>query len=132
MDLKNFPVCPEPQCYIYLFLNNAGKVKIGKTTDIYKRYLSLCGSNGQGIPINKCYISPMTFLFPMEKTMHNKFHSYRIPNTEWFYDESDPTGEILFDNMVIYMELLFSSASYKKCNELRKQIWNKGGDVCDD
>lgn len=132
-DLKELPILEEPKIYIYAMWNSEGKVKIGKTKDIYKRYLSLCGSNGQGIPIHKVYCSEESYLTTLERVMHDKFSKYRIPNTEWFCSADDKSGEVLFDNVVNELVLLFSSTSYKKCNELRRKIheWNKGGDICD-
>lgn len=129
-ELKDIPIVNDPQVRIYVFLNDAGKVKIGRTKDIYKRYLSLCGSNGQGNTLTKCLVSPSTFLFSIEGTMHNKFNRYRIPNTEWFYDEKDPTGEQLFNDATEHLKLLFSSTGYKKCNALRRSI-HEGGDIRD-
>lgn len=136
-DLKEFSILEEPMVRIYIFLNSVGKIKIGRTKDIYKRYLSLCGSNGQGNEINKCLVSQSTYLYTLENIMHIKFNKFRIPNTEWFYDKSDPTGEKLFSEASEYLKLLFSSDSYKKCNNLRKKtlennIKNKGGDADDD
>lgn len=80
-DLKDIPVLEEPELRIYVMLNNEGRVKIGKTKDIYKRYLSLCGSNSQGIEITTCLVSPSTYLYSIEIILHNKFNRYRIPNT---------------------------------------------------
>ena len=101
-------------------LNEDGKVKIGKTKNIYQRYLSLCGSNSQGVAIQKVCVSPKTFLFTIETIMHNKFAKYRIPSTEWFYNKEDTSGERLFEQACDELKLLFSSTDYKKCNELRK------------
>ena len=123
-DLKEYPILEEPMVYIYIFLNNAGKVKIGKTKDIQQRYMSLCGSNSAGDKIIKVFISPSTYLYSIEKTMHNKFDKYRIPNTEWFYDPSDCNGEKLFNNVFNELKILFSSDSYKRCNNLRKLLNN--------
>ena len=108
-DLKDIPILEEPQLRIYVFLNNEGRVKIGKTKNIYQRYLSLCGSNSQGINIVSCMTSPPTYLYTLETIMHNKFDKYRIINTEWFYNEEDPTGEILFKTICKELKLLFSS-----------------------
>jgi hypothetical protein len=130
-DLKDIPILEEPQLRIYVFLNEEGKVKIGKTKDIYKRYLSLCGSNSQGINITNCMTSPATYLYTLESIMHDKFTKYRIPHTEWFYNEEDPTGILLFENACKELKLLFSSTDYKKCNELRKNMSKKAGD-CND
>lgn len=134
-DLKELSILEEPKLRIYIFLNDGGRVKIGKTKNIQQRYQSLCGSNGGSFKITKSLVSPSTYLYTLESIMHNKFNKYRIPNTEWFYDKDDPTGETLFTNAAEELKLLFSSVSYKKCNELRKQLYktnrNKGGDVDD-
>ena len=133
-DIKNYPILDEPKLYVYIMLNDIGKVKIGKTKNIQQRYQSLCGSNGQGNKIVKMYISNSTYLYTLENIMHDKFNKYRIPNTEWFYDKFDVSGEILFNKIVKELELLFSSITYEKCNSLRKKNYkdkNKGGDTCD-
>ena len=122
-DIKEFPILEEPKLYIYIMLNDSGKVKIGKTKNIQQRYQSLCGSNGQGNKIIKLFCSPSTYLNTIEKIIHNKFSKYRIPNTEWFYDKEESTGEKLFVNVIEELQLLFSSASYKRCNDLRKILY---------
>ena len=133
-DIKGYPILEEPKVYIYVMLNNVGKVKIGRTRNMQKRYQSLCGSNGQGNCISQVYVSPPTFLSSLENIMHSKFNNYRIPRTEWFYDEEDSIGETLFSNAVNELESLFSSAEYKKCNDVRKRLYevkiakDKGGD----
>lgn len=119
-ELKDFPVLEDSKIYIYIFLNNAGKVKIGKTKNILQRYHSLCGSNSAGDMIIKSCISPSTYLYTIETIMHDKFSQYRIPNTEWFYNTQDLSGTILFESMMKELKSIFSSVSYKKCNQLRK------------
>ena len=130
-DLKDIPILEEPQLRIYVFLNEEGKIKIGKTKNIYQRYLSLCGSNSRGVELIECMVSPATYLYSLESLMHDKFLKYRIPNTEWFYNKKDPTGELLFEKVCEELKLLFSSTDYKKCNELRKSIVVKAGDYND-
>ena len=134
-DLKDYPILEEPQLRIYVMLDTEGRVKIGKTKNIYQRYLSLCGSNSRGSDIIDCLCSPSTYLYTLETIMHNKFKQYRIPNTEWFYDETDMNGERLFEKACEELKLLFSSTDYKRCNELRKKMYEenkkKGGEVCD-
>ena len=125
-DIKEYPVLEEPKLYIYIMLNSSGRVKVGKTKNIQQRYQSLCGSNTGGSKIEKCLVSPSTYLYTIETIMHDKFDKFRIPNTEWFYDEEDVTGERLFDNASNELRLLFSSTSYKRCNNLRKLLF-KGG-----
>lgn len=129
-DLKDYPILEEPKLYVYVMLNTAGKIKIGKTKNIQQRYMSLCGSNSAGDKIVKVCVSPSSYLYTLEQIMHNKFDRYRIPNTEWFYDSNDISGENLFNNAINELKLLFSSTSYKKCNNLRKSLCdcNKDGD----
>ena len=129
-DLKEYPILEEPKLYTYIMLNDAGKVKIGITKNIQQRYMSLCGSNSAGDKIIKVCVSPSSYLYTIEQIMNSKFNKFRIPNTEWFYDKSDYSGENLFNNAVNELKLLFSSASYKKCNNLRKLLseTNKAGD----
>lgn len=124
-DLKEFPILNDQKLYIYVMLNDAGKVKIGKTKNIQQRYQSLCGSNGQGNQILKVCCSPSSYLYTLENIMHYKFKKYRIPNTEWFYDETDSNGEKLFEKAMEELKLLFSSAEYKKCNKVRKELYEK-------
>lgn len=135
-DLKDIPILEEPQLRIYIFLDEEGKIKIGKTKNIYQRYLSLCGSNSRGVKITECMVSPSTYLYSLESLMHDKFTRYRIPNTEWFFNKEDPTGEKLFKKACEELKLLFSSIDYRKCNNIRKQtcekkILKKVGDVDD-
>lgn len=129
-DIKDYPILEEPKLYVYIMLNDAGKVKIGKTKNIQQRYQSLCGSNGQGNQIVKVCVSPSSYLYTLENIMHDRFDRFRIPNTEWFYDKEDITGESLFNNAVNELRQLFSSACYKTCNKLRKSLY-KGGVVHD-
>ena len=134
-DLKDYPILETPKLYVYVMHNTAGKVKIGITRNIQQRYQSLCGSNCAGDHIDHVLVSPSTYLYSLEITMHNKFHRYRIPDTEWFYDKEDPSGESLYKNAVEYLKLLFSSTSYKKINAMRKEVEMKeltGGDFNDD
>ena len=121
-NLKDFPVLDEPQTRIYIMLNSTGKIKIGKSKDIYKRYLSLSGSNSQGNEIIKVLVSPPTYLYTIETIMHEKFATYRIPNTEWFYDEDDSSGDELFTAATKELRLLFSSDQYKLCNSVREEF----------
>jgi hypothetical protein len=120
-DLKNYPVLEDGRVYIYVMVNSAGRIKIGKTTNIQQRYQSLCGSNSAGMEIINVCCSPSTYLYTLEPIMHDKFAKYRIPNTEWFYDEEN-TGELTFEKVVKELHSLFSSSDYKRCNEVRKQV----------
>ena len=121
-DLKDYPILEEPKLYVYIMLNEAGKIKIGKTKNIQQRYMSLCGSNSAGDKIIKVCVSPSSYLYTLEQIMHDKFNKYRISNTEWFYYKKDPSGEFLFDKAVNKLRQLFSSTDYEKCNNLRKSL----------
>ena len=122
-DLKDYPILEEPKLYIYIFHNQGGKIKIGKTKNIHQRYQSLCGSNCAGDYIDICLVSPSTYLYTLETIMHDKFDKYRIPNTEWFYNKEDPTGMKLFEAACEELRLLFSSVGYKRCNKIRQEYW---------
>lgn len=122
-DLKDYPILEEPKLYIYILHNQGGKIKIGKTKNIQQRYQSLSGSNSAGDLIDTVLCSPSTYLYTLETIMHDKFNKYRIPNTEWFYNKEDPSGERLFEIACEELKLLFSSDSYKRCNEIRKAFW---------
>ena len=113
----------EGQLFIYIVKNSSGRIKIGRTTDPTQRLKSLSGSNGGGFKIEKYFISEPTCLYTLETIMHDKFDKYRIPNTEWFYNKDDPSGEKLFEAACEELKLLFSSASYKRCNKIRKEFW---------
>lgn len=114
-NLKDFPILENGEIYIYVMENDDKKIKIGKTSNIQQRYQSLCGSNSQGIPITRVFVSDSTYLYTIERIMHDHFEDYRIKNTEWFNEN------ITFKDAVIYLLSLFSSVGYKKCNELRKK-----------
>ena len=124
-DLSTFEILVDGQVYIYILQNSAGKIKVGITTNILQRLQSLSGSNGQGNIIEKCYLSPATYLKTIEGIMHTRMSKYRIPNTEWFYYDEDPSGDIMFDSAIELIEKLFNSKSYEVCNNLRKEFISK-------
>lgn len=114
LDLKEIPELEEPQVYIYVMKNSVGKIKIGKTKNIYKRYLSLSGSNSQGNDITNVYCSPATYLYSMEWMMHDHFKDFRIKGTEWFEGVS-------YKEIVDFLNTNLESENYKTCNELRRK-----------
>ena len=122
LDIKLSPVLEAPEKYVYILLNTAGKVKVGISHNIQQRIQSLSGSNSQGNKIIKCYHSPATYLYTIEEIMHGRMDRCRLKNTEWFYYEEDPTGEILYYSAIELLEKLFNSNSYERCNELRKKM----------
>ena len=106
------------QIYIYVILNAPqGNIKIGKTTNIQKRLKSLSGSNSGGNEIIACYCSHPTWMHSMEKTCHNHYELYRIQGTEWFDGK-----KIKFDEVVEYVDGLFHSENFARCNELRRKL----------
>lgn len=115
--LKQIPVLEDEQLYIYVMLCSNGNVKIGKTTNIVQRLISLSGSNGYGEKITAIYCSPSTWIQSIESTCHNHYHYARIPGTEWFDGH-----KVDFNEVVEYVDGLFHSKGFETCNELRKKI----------
>ena len=120
LELKNIPILEDEQVYIYAMLNTCNKIKIGITKNIQQRYQSLCGSNSQGNEIIKVYVSESTYLNNLEKMIHEHFGQFRLKKTEWF--ASNKFGTLKYEEVIEYIEQLFSSADYKRCNEVRKRI----------
>ena len=115
--LKEISILEDEQIYLYVMLSSNGNVKIGKTTNIIQRLKSLSGSNGYGEKITALYCSPPTCMQSMEGTCHNHYHFARIPGTEWF----DGT-KVYFNEVVEYVDGLFHSESFERCNELRRKV----------
>ena len=115
--LKSVPILEDGQIYIYVILNTLGNVKIGKTTNIHQRLQSLSGSNGGGSKLLKVYCSPSTWLQSIEGTCHNHYHFARISGTEWFDGR-----KINFKEVVEYVDALFRTNGYERCNELRRKV----------
>lgn len=113
-DLRDISKLEKPQVYIYIMRNSDDKIKIGKTSNIYQRFLSLSGSNSQGNVITDVYCSPTTYVHNVETVMHQHYEKYRIKGTEWFKG-------IDFYDVVHILDGIFNSSSYKRCNELRQK-----------
>ena len=112
------PAVSDGQLYIYVIENYPqGNIKIGKSSNVKRRFQSLSGSNGGGNRLVKFAVSPVTYLYSLEVTMHTHFHQFRIKGTEWF----DGT-KITFDEVVAYLDSLLSQSSYERCNEIRKNF----------
>lgn len=114
--LQYVPVLDNEQIYIYVILNSSGNVKIGKTTNIENRIRSLSGSNAAGERIISVYVSPATWIHSIEGTCHNHYHYARIGG-EWF-----DGCKVEFDEVVEYVDGLFRTDGYDRCNKLRRQI----------
>lgn len=106
------------QIQIYIIENSGGYVKIGLSENVEQRLSSLSGSNGGGHKIIRSWVSPKTYLYTMERIMHQHFHEYRISGTEWFED-------ISFDEVVLYAEELFNSSEFKRCEQIRKDAYER-------
>ena len=117
------PVLEDEQVYIYAMLNTCNKIKIGITKNIQQRYQSLCGSNSQGNEILKVYVSEATYLSNLEKMIHEHFEEFRLKKTEWFV--SNKNGILKYEDVIEYIKLLFSSADYKRCNEIRRKMYER-------
>ena len=98
---------------IYIIENDGGYIKIGVSTNVEKRLEMLSGSNGGGHKITRSWISPQTWLYTMEKVLHNHFSINRIEGTEWFED-------VKFEDVVSRAKGLFSSEEYQLCNKARE------------
>lgn len=123
LDLKIIPILEDEQVYIYAMLNTCNKIKIGITKNIQQRYQSLCGSNSQGNEILKVYVTEATYLNNLEKMIHEHFDKFRLKKTEWFV--SNKFGVLKYEEVIEYIEQLFSSADYKRCNEIRRKIYER-------
>ena len=123
LELKNIPILEDEQVYIYAMLNTCNKIKIGITKNIQQRYQSLCGSNSQGNEILKVYVTEATYLNNLEKMIHEHFDKFRLKKTEWFV--SNKSGVLKYEEVIEYIEQLFSSADYKRCNEIRRKIYER-------
>lgn len=97
---------------IYILENDAGLIKIGITTNFENRKRSLSGSNGGGHKIVREYVSANTYLYTLERIMHNIFQDYRIEGSEWFEG-------VTFEEVVSKLVELMSSEEYFKCNKIR-------------
>jgi hypothetical protein len=107
------------QLYIYIIENYPQKnIKIGRTTNPVQRFRSLSGSNNGGNYIKRVAISPITYLYTLEKRCHIHFDQFRISGTEYFSD-------LLFEDAVEYLDDIFCSESYTRCNKIRKDFYDK-------
>ena len=110
------PVLNDGQLYIYVLENSPqGNIKIGMSTNMQQRLHSLSGSNSGGNKITRCAISDATYLYTLERILHNIFREHRIDGTEWFHGDN-----ISFATVCQKANELFASIEYQKCNEVRK------------
>lgn len=111
------PVAEAGQLYIYVLENYPqGNIKIGRSTNPAQRIRSLSGSNNGGNMISRVAISPMTYLYTLEKTSHNHFERYRVKGTEYFKD-------ITFEDAVQFLDDIFNSENYIRCNNVRRDCY---------
>ena len=115
-ELKTIPECEDRQGYVYV-IDNGEHIKIGWSTNVYQRMISLSHSNTGGNEIKRIYLSPMSAIYnTLEYSMHQTFRDYRTVG-EWF------TG-ISFEEVCSQLDDFCKSDSYIRCNEVRKQ-YNK-------
>jgi hypothetical protein len=118
----NVPILDNKQLYIYVLENSPQKnIKIGVSTNMKQRLQSLSGSNTGGNKIVRCAISEATYLYTLERIIHQHFDEYRIDGTEWFQG-------ISFDEAVTYIDSLFARDEYERCNRVRKASYER---MCD-
>ena len=103
-EIKDIPELTDGMVYIYVLLNSAGSIKIGKTTNLPNRIQSLSGSNAAGEKIVDYYCSSATWLHSLEKITHDHFDYARMSG-EWFNGI-----KVGFDEVVDYVKSLFESA----------------------
>ena len=116
--LKEIPILEDEQLYIYVMLSSNRNVKIGKTTNIIQRLKSLSGSNGYGSKITALYVSPFsTYMQSIEGTCHNHYNYARIQGTEWF-----DGSKVNFNEVVEFVDRLFHSDDFERCNEIRRKF----------
>ena len=115
-DIKEEPL-EKGQYYIYVLENTPqGTIKIGRSSNIKVRCNSLSGSNGGGNKLKKIAVSKPTYLYSLEKTLHDIYDFARIEG-EWF-----DGNKITFNQVVNKLESLMNSDSYELVNNIRKQI----------
>lgn len=120
---SNFEELNDGRVYIYVLKNfPQGNIKIGRSTNITQRLISLSGSNGGGNKIVNCFVSEPTYLYSLEKTLHNRFHQYRIDGTEWF-----DGSKLTFEEVCITLNDMFESDEYARCNEIRRRFYEAHG-----
>lgn len=112
------PRLSKNEYYIYVLENMGKRVKVGITHNIRNRIQSLSGSNNGGNPFIQCAISEPTQLYSLEHLIHNHFRENRIEGTEWFQG-------ITFEEVTDYIEELFSSKEYERCQEERQKYNEK-------
>ena len=113
IDMIHLPKL-DNEYYIYIIENSSKHIKVGISKDVCTRFNSLSGSNAGGNTLTKFAISEPTYLKTLEKIIHNHFDSNRLKGSEWFTN-------ISFDTVVDYINSLFNSKSYIRCNECRKK-----------
>lgn len=108
------------QVFIYVLENDLGCIKIGRTTKPKQRFAQLSGSNCGGGRVRRIGLSDMTYLYTLERILHERFAAYRVSGTEWFRD-------VPFEAVCKQMQWLFGSESYRVCNDVRKEYTRRHG-----
>ncbi len=106
---------------IYVIHNTNDYIKIGITTNFDQRLQSLQGSNGGGAIIDRYWVSRPTVLYTLENMLHRIYQDYRIWGTEWFEG-------LDFIDVVDKVAEIMNSHSFKRCEEVRKELYESEKD----
>lgn len=116
--LKNLPTYANTydKGYVYI-IDNGENIKVGSTTNLYERMVSLSNSNGGGFTIKQLYYSPACYIYKsLEKAMHIKLKKYSIIG-EWFHG-------ITFEHVCNKLNILLNSDDFKRCEEAKMNYYN--------
>ncbi len=115
LKLTGLPKLTNGQAYNYVLLFSSGNIKIGFTTDICSRIKQLSNSNSGGYKLIDYYISKPNYIArTIESFMHEKFKEYRI--------EGEFFSNVDFITVCDFMNNIFSSNSFKRCNKIRRDF----------
>ncbi len=110
-SLPSFP--DKSQGYVYI-IENETSIKIGKSTNVYQRFLSLSNSNSGGQLFQRVYVSPSSYLYnTIERIMHDHYDAERKTG-EWFIN-------VNFDDAVEFLKKQFSSPNFQTANLERQK-----------
>lgn len=108
--IQDFP--DKLQGYVYV-IDNGNNIKIGCTSNLYKRMHSLSNSNSGGNFLENVFYSPPSAVYKtVEKIMKKHFEQYNITG-EWY-------SGISYEEVVKYLQELCNSPGFENCSEIRK------------
>lgn len=120
--LKQLPQLNNGLAYNYIFLMSSGNIKIGRSTNVYKRVNQLSNSNSGGYFLQSYCISPPNYVSEMmEKILHDKYKNYRIQGE---YFEGLNFDEVAKDFSELFLSESFLRANNNKKNLLKQRVQN--------